>query len=156
MLKSRLLRSILTAAAAGVLLGVSAGPASSAVDRHFDVYTSMVNTPGRAHVNGTVRFLSGGSVRITGYINDICPADGYGARVYFRGRRGPTYAFAKDRRGCEYRRAIPFSHTYSRGPSDPGRIDEVYIRLQELDAPTKPSVGNGTLGDVKTVRVTRR
>ncbi len=134
--KRRLIRSILTIAAVGVILGVFAGPTvggetarSSGVDRPFDFYTGTTKTPGRAHVYGKVRFLSGGGVRVEGYINDNCPADGYFSRVTFGDGGGGLIGAAADRRGCEESTAKFYRYTYRR--TDGRRVLSVFIDLQE-------------------------
>jgi hypothetical protein len=75
-------RSRLTALAACALaLAASGTVAEAAQAKAFDLWTSTSLTPGRAHGYGQVTFITNRRVRVSGHINDICPADGYGAYV---------------------------------------------------------------------------
>ena len=66
-----------------LLLTGSIGAASAQADRRepvpFDLFSGTTQTEGRAKAKGKVRFLDNGRLRVKGYINDICPGDGYAA-----------------------------------------------------------------------------
>ncbi len=149
-------RTLATTIAATALAGVITAPASAAVVRPFDIYTSKTMTKGQAHVYGTATFLANGNVRITGKLNDVCPEDGYGAYVYFRSSNTGTmknYGVRQDTRGCK-ESALPFSFTYRR-QSYEGRINAVRILLKEYDQ-INPPVGPYKRGDENSFLVTRR
>ena len=65
------------------LLTGSIGAADAQADRRepvpFDLFSGTTQTEGRAKAKGKVRFLDNGRLRVKGYINDICPGDGYAA-----------------------------------------------------------------------------
>src|SRR4051794_15797485 len=97
--------TLATLAAAGVF----APPAGAAVSRNFDLWTGTAYTRGQAHVYGTATFRNNGSVEVAGWINDVCPQDGYGATVRFLDSvSSVVYGAASDHRGCGYA-AKPFS-----------------------------------------------
>ena len=66
-----------------LLLTGSIGAASAQADRRepvpFDLFSGTTQTEGRAKAKGKVRFLDNGRLRVKGYINDICPGDGFAA-----------------------------------------------------------------------------
>ena len=69
--------------ALAALLTGSIGAGSAQADRRppvpFDLFSGTTQTEGRAKAKGKVRFLDNGRLRVKGYINDICPGDGYAA-----------------------------------------------------------------------------
>lgn len=142
-------------ATAATLVPVTTVAAATAVTRPFDLYTSKTKTKGQAHVYGTVTFLPGGNVRITGKLNDNCPEDGYGAYVYFTNSiENGNYATAQDTRGCKVRTPVAFDVKYKR-PSYEMRIDEVHIKLKEYDQ-INPPYGAYIRGDENRFVLTRK
>ncbi|MGZ4269244.1 MAG: hypothetical protein ACXVFN_18305 [Solirubrobacteraceae bacterium] len=74
-------RAVLLTAA--LVLGLVAVPTAQANIRHtFDLRTGTKETKGRARAHGAVTFLGEQvyhQVKVTGRVNDICPADGHSA-----------------------------------------------------------------------------
>ena len=102
------------ALAAPVALGLatlSALPAEAAARSYsFRVETSYgapAGEPysGKARNAGEVRFTGKKSLRVTGKVNDICPADGfaaYGAVLVITTNGSRWHRLATDDRGCQY------------------------------------------------------
>jgi hypothetical protein len=127
------------AIAAGALL--AAAPATAGAAKSFDLTTGTAATPGKARGVGTVAFVGPQRVRITGRINDICPADGYGAYIEFKlNFRGGGYAtrVISDQRKCE---AKPKTFAFTT-PKFGHRVKSVGVTVIELDHDHGDAVGD--------------
>src|SRR4051812_21961583 len=116
--------------AAGAL--AAAAPASAAT-KGFDLTTGTSATKGQAHGYGTVDFIGPQRVKVAGKINDICPADGYGAYIEFKFNfKGGGYAtrVISDQRKCEVKKAKAFAFTT---PKFGHNIKSVGVTVIELD-----------------------
>jgi hypothetical protein len=113
-------------------LAVSAGPAAAGATKHFDLTAGTAQTKGKARGVGNVTFLGPQRVKIAGRINDICPADGYGAYIEFKlNFKGGGYAtrVISDQRKCE---ASPKSFSFTT-PKFGHRVKSVGVTVIELD-----------------------
>lgn len=74
-------RRLLAAAGLTVALLLTGSPAHADLRDpvRFDLFSGTTQTEGRSKAKGKVRFLDSGRLRVKGYINDICPGDGYAA-----------------------------------------------------------------------------
>jgi hypothetical protein len=120
------------AATAGLLF--AAPTADAAVKRSFDIDTSPGIWDGTARAWGMATFRSGGRARITGRLNDRCPADGLGAYldVYFHtnGYRSIFREFHfKDTQGCEDNDGIAFDVSVNANAP----VSGIQVRLREDD-----------------------
>jgi hypothetical protein len=126
-------RTCMTALAASlVALGASGTAAGAAQAKAFDLWTGTAITPGKAHGYGSVSFIAARKVRVAGHINDICPADGYGAYIEFKVNFvGGGYATTvrKDTAKCGGA-AKAFRFTT---PRFPRRVKSVGVTVIELD-----------------------
>lgn len=110
------LGALLVAVVAALALALPAqadAAGSTVLDRErYRLKSAGDETPGRAISKGKVvlkkLYLKKNRIRyrviIKGRLNDICPADGYGAYLNLRAYNGPgTYSsgLASDQRGCE-------------------------------------------------------
>jgi hypothetical protein len=125
-------RTITAIALAAGALAVTAGPASAGATKHFDLTTGTAQTPGKARGVGNVTFLGPQRLKIAGRVNDICPADGYGAYIEFKlNFRGGGYAtrVISDQRKCE---AKPKTFSFTT-PKFGHRVKSVGVTVIELD-----------------------
>jgi hypothetical protein len=127
-------KTTVCAVAAGALVsaGIAAGPASAGAAKHFDLTTGTTQTKGKARGVGTVEFVGPQRVAIRGRINDICPADGYGAYIEFKlNFVGGGYArrVVSDQRKCE---ASPKTFSFTT-PRFGHRVKSVGVTVIELD-----------------------
>ncbi len=126
-------RSGLTAlAVSAAALAASGTAAEAAQAKAFDLWTGTALTKGKAHGYGQVSFVSARKVKVSGYINDICPGDGYGAYIEFKMNFvGGGYATTvrSDTATCgKPRQAFSFT-----SPRFPRRVKSVGVTVIELD-----------------------
>lgn len=111
---------------------VLAAPSAAKPIKKFSVKTTANSSPGVAHAYGTIHFFAKRKVRITGRINDICPADGYGAYVTFYvnyGQYSNVYRKRKDTSGCENS-----GKAYDFIVRAPSKVVSVRVSVSEYDA----------------------
>ena len=137
-------------AALAVLLPAAPAAARPTTLAAFDLQTIGGPPPsdGSARATGTVTFLSKSKLRVTGSINDRCPADGYGAYLYMTGvwSNGdviwaPPRQVAADLRTCDASSTgLPFDEPFQ--PNATRTIKWIQLNVYEYNA------NNGAYGQV--------
>lgn len=134
------------ALSSAALLASSAGIAEA---KGFDLWTSTAATKGRAHGYGSLTFPNAKTVKVNGKINDICPADGFGAYIEFKVNfSGGGYGVKRyaDRQTCK-KGAVPFAFTQAFTK----KVKSVGVTVIELD----DKGGTMRVGDAKRTLIVR-
>jgi hypothetical protein len=118
-----------------VLIAAVAVPAQASAAQAFSIRTAKGANKGSAFAHGAVTFSQGGKrVRVQGWLNDICPKDGYRATfaVDTNMVNGKYFVEARkvaDARGCgASERAFDFTLTYR------SKIRNLLLIVHEVNA----------------------
>ncbi len=121
-------------ACAAIAVLASAAFADAAQAASYNLTAGAQVTKGKAHAKGTVTFPAAKRVKVSGTVNDICPADGYGAYIEFKVNFvGGGYATSvyRDTDKCKAK-----ANKYAFNRAFPKRVKSVGVTLIEIDADT--------------------